>query len=48
MALLGAAGAARRDNALAFGVNTAAGHVTNAPVAEFLGEHMVHPLTALG
>jgi alanine dehydrogenase len=48
VALLGAAGAARRDNALAFGVNTAAGHVTNAPVAEFLGEHMVHPLTALG
>ncbi|HEX6656750.1 MAG TPA: alanine dehydrogenase, partial [Ilumatobacter sp.] len=27
VALLGAAGAARRDNALAFGVNTAAGHV---------------------
>jgi alanine dehydrogenase len=48
VALLGAAGAVRRDNALAFGVNTAAGHVTNAPVAEFLGEHMVHPLTALG
>jgi alanine dehydrogenase len=48
VALLGAAGAARRDNALAHGVNTAAGHVTNAPVAEFLGEQMVHPLTALG
>ena len=48
MALLGAAGAARRDKALAHGVNTAAGHVTNAPVAEFLGEHVVHPLTALG
>ncbi|HZB42130.1 MAG TPA: alanine dehydrogenase [Ilumatobacter sp.] len=48
VALLGAAGAARRDKALAHGVNTAAGHVTNAPVAEFLGEQMVHPLTALG
>jgi alanine dehydrogenase len=48
VALLGAAGAARRDKALALGVNTAAGHITNAPVAEFLGEHMVHPLTALG
>jgi alanine dehydrogenase len=48
VALLGAAGASRRDKALALGVNTAAGHVTNAPVAEFLGEHMVHPLTALG
>ena len=48
VALLGAAGAARRDKALAHGVNTAGGHVTNAPVAEFLGEHMVHPLTALG
>jgi alanine dehydrogenase len=48
VALLGAAGAARRDKALALGVNTAAGHVTNAPVAEFLGEHLVHPLTALG
>ena len=33
----GAAGAARRDPALALGVNTVAGHVTNAPVAEFLG-----------
>lgn len=48
VALLGAGGAARRDKALAHGVNTAAGHVTNAPVAEFLGEHVVHPLTALG
>jgi alanine dehydrogenase len=48
VALLGAAGAARRDKALALGINTAAGSCTNAPVAEFLGEHMVHPLTALG
>jgi alanine dehydrogenase len=48
VALLGAGGAARRDKALAHGGNPAAGHVTNAPVAEFLGEHVVHPLTALG
>jgi len=47
VALLGAAGAARRDTALAHGVNTAAGHVTNGPVAEFLGVPAVHPLTAL-
>jgi alanine dehydrogenase len=47
VALLGTAGAARRDPALAKGVNTAAGQVTNAPVAEFLGVHHVHPLTAL-
>jgi alanine dehydrogenase len=47
VALLGAAGAARRDSALAHGVNTADGHVTNAPVAEFLGVHHVHALTAL-
>jgi alanine dehydrogenase len=48
VALLGAAGGARRDKALALGVNTANGHVTNGPVAEFLGEALVHPLTALG
>ena len=48
VALLGAAEAARRDPAIAHGVNTVAGHVTNAPVAEFLGERVVHPLTALG
>jgi alanine dehydrogenase len=48
VALLGAAGAARRDKALALGVNTANGHITNGPVAEFLGESLVHPLTALG
>jgi alanine dehydrogenase len=47
VALLGAAGASRRDPALASGVNTAAGHVTNGPVAEFLGVHAVHALTAL-
>src|SRR6188768_3302371 len=48
VALLGAAGAARRDKALALGVNTANGHITNGPVAEFLGESLVHLLTALG
>ena len=48
VALLGAAGGARRDKALALGVNTANGHITNGPVAEFLGEPVVHPLTALG
>ena len=48
VALLGAAGGARRDKALALGVNTANGHITNGPVAEFLGEPLVHPLTALG
>ena len=48
VAVHGAAGAARRDPALSHGVNTVAGQVTNAPVAEFLGEHVVHPLTALG
>src|SRR6188472_374435 len=48
VALHGAAGASRRDPSIAHGLNTANGHVTNAPVAEFLGEHVVHPLTALG
>jgi alanine dehydrogenase len=47
VALLGAAGAARRDAALAHGINTVAGQVTNGPVAEFLGVHAVHALTAL-
>ena len=37
VALLGAGGAARQDPAIALGVNTADGHVTNEPVAEFLG-----------
>ena len=41
------AAAARRDPALALGVNTVAGHVTNEPVAEFLGSPYVDPLTAL-
>jgi len=43
----GAGGAARNDPALASGVNTHAGHVTNGPVAQFLGVDMVDPLDAL-
>ena len=44
----GAAGAARRDMALAHGINTVAGQVTNGPVAEFLGVDAIDPMTALG
>ena len=47
VALLGPAEAARRDPALALGVNTVDGHVTNVPVAEFLGVEHVDPLHAL-
>jgi alanine dehydrogenase len=47
VALYGAAGAAERDPAIALGVNVAAGHVTNQPVAEFLGTGHVDPLAAL-
>ena len=47
VAMEGPAGAARRDPALALGVNTVAGRVTNAPVAEFLDVEPVHPLAAL-
>jgi alanine dehydrogenase len=43
----GPAAASRRDPALALGVNTVSGQVTNAPVAEFLGEDFVAPLDAL-
>jgi alanine dehydrogenase len=43
----GPAEAARRDRALALGLNTVGGHVTNAPVAEFLGVPCVDPLVAL-
>src|SRR5262245_21279601 len=46
VALHGAAAAAERDPAMAFGVNTVGGAVTNAPVAEFLGVDYVEPLTA--
>jgi len=48
VALDGAAGAARSDPALALGVNTVAGQVTNRPVAEFLGSEAVDPLSAFG
>lgn len=48
VAVHGPAGAARVDCALALGVNTVAGHVTNAPVAAFLGVDAVDPLVALG
>jgi alanine dehydrogenase len=46
VALHGAAGAARRDPAVAAGVNIVAGRVTNRPVAEFLGMEHVDPLQA--
>jgi alanine dehydrogenase len=46
VAVHGAAGAARRDPAMAHGVNTAGGSVTNEPVAQFLGVECVDPLTA--
>jgi alanine dehydrogenase len=47
VAMLGAAEAIRRDEALAHGLNTAHGKVTNAPVAEFLALDCVDPLHAL-
>jgi alanine dehydrogenase len=47
VALRGAAGAVHAEPSLASGVNTAAGHVTNEPVAEFLGLPYVEPSTAL-
>jgi len=47
VAVHGPAVASERDPALARGVNVAAGHVTNAPVAEFLGVAHVDPLVAL-
>jgi alanine dehydrogenase len=47
VAVHGAGGAARRDPALALGVNTVAGHVTSAPVAGVLGVDHVDPVTAL-
>ena len=46
VALLGVAAAAEQDPAIALGVNTVAGHVTSAPVAEFLGVDHVEPLVA--
>jgi alanine dehydrogenase len=47
VAVHGAGGAARRDPALALGVNTHDGHVTNGPVAEFLGVAAIDPLVAM-
>jgi len=47
VAIHGPGGAARRDAVLALGFNTVAGHVTNAPVAQFLDTPFVEPLTAL-
>ena len=43
----GVAAACRRDHALALGLNTHAGRVTNGPVAEFLGVESVEPAAAL-
>jgi alanine dehydrogenase len=48
VAVEGPAGAARRDPALALGVNTVAGRVTNGPVAEFLGVEALDPVAAFG
>lgn len=47
LTLHGALGATQADPALALGVNTVAGHVTNRPVAEFLRLDHVDPLVAL-
>jgi alanine dehydrogenase len=47
VAMEGPAGASRRDPALALGINTVAGRVTSAPVAEFLDVEHVHPIEAL-
>jgi alanine dehydrogenase len=47
VARLGVADALRRDPALALGLNTCAGLVTNAPVAEFPGCDSVDPLAAV-
>jgi alanine dehydrogenase len=47
VASLGVAGAARRDPALAGGINVVDGQLTNASVAEALGLRAVDPLLAL-
>jgi alanine dehydrogenase len=46
VAVHGAGVAAQRDPAIALGVNTVGGRVTNGPVAEFLGVEHVDPLVA--
>jgi alanine dehydrogenase len=47
VAVLGVAAASLRDPAIAFGVNTVGGQVTNDPVAEFLEVEYVTPADAL-
>ena len=47
LAVHGVAEACRRDASLAHGLNTYAGQVTNAPVAEFLQLPFVEPVVAL-
>jgi alanine dehydrogenase len=47
LARYGPAASAARDPALALGFNVVGGHITNAPVAEFLGTELVDPHTAL-
>ena len=47
LALNGAPAACRADPALAAGVNTVGGLLTNQPVADFLGVPAAHPLSAL-
>jgi alanine dehydrogenase len=46
VAIDGADGAARRDAAISMGLNTVAGHITNGPVADFLGVDHVDPSIA--
>lgn len=47
VAIHGASGAANADPAIALGVNTIAGVLTNAPSAQALGRDFVEPLAAL-
>jgi len=47
LAVHGVAAACARDQALALGLNTHAGQITNAPVAQFLGSEFIAPATAL-
>jgi len=47
VAVHGARGAAEHDNAMALGVNTVGGMLTNKPSAEALGHDFVEPLVAL-
>jgi len=46
VAVHGPAEASRRDPAIAFGVNTVAGTVTNQPVAEFLGVRLIKRISS--